>query len=87
MGYRKRRAFLKIVSVLAVFLTVMHMVSTLSTKETSAASQVTYAVKGGKIYFDKSTGSVNGADKNITEAKMNMLIFTDAAVRYPRIKN
>lgn len=70
MGYRKRRAFLKIVSVLAVFLTVMHMVSTLSTKETSAASQVTYAVKGGKIYFDKSTGSVTGADKNITEAKI-----------------
>lgn len=36
----------------------------------AASEKISYAVEGGNIYFDKSTGFITGADKSITAANI-----------------
>ena len=75
MNYEKRRSFCKLVALLVVFLVMTNTLAVVRSVPASAGSQVTYAVKGGKLYFDKSTGTITGADKSITEAKIPKKIF------------
>ena len=66
----RKQVFLRAVAVMAIVLSVVHIFAAMRTVPVSAGSQVSYAVKGGKLYFDKSSGIITGADKNITEAKI-----------------
>ena len=67
----KKRIFCLIAAMLVLSLVVTELLSTMNVVQAEAASfQVSYSVKGGKIYFDKSTGIITGADKSITVAKI-----------------
>jgi hypothetical protein len=68
--FKGRRFRLCLAAVLAIVLVVTEILVAAGSVPVSAASQVSYSVKGGKLYFDKSSGTITGADRNIIEAKI-----------------
>ena len=62
------RVFLTVA--LAIVLVVSQICILSKPVQVSAASQTSYNVKGGKLYFEKNSGTITGADKSITEAKI-----------------
>ena len=54
--------------ILAVILTLVMTLGLVSSIWAAGSSQVAYAVTGGNIYFDPSTGAIVGCDKSVTEA-------------------
>ncbi|MBR5178451.1 MAG: leucine-rich repeat domain-containing protein [Lachnospiraceae bacterium] len=67
---RHKRIYLIIAVLMVLCLCMTQLLSTIELVPVSAGSSVSYQVKGGYIYFDKSLGMITGADKSITLAKI-----------------
>ena len=61
---------LMVAVMLLVCLCMTQFLSEIKMIPVSAGSSVTYIVKSGNIYFDKSTGMITGADKSVTKVKI-----------------
>ena len=67
---RNKRIYLIIAVLMVLCLCMTQLLSTIKLVPVSAGSSVSYQVKGGYIYFDKSLGMITGADKSVTLAKI-----------------
>lgn len=59
----------RVLSLLLVLLMVVSMVP-MSALAYKSDTDVAYAVEGGNIYFDKSTGTITGSDESVTKASI-----------------